>query len=302
MQYTQLIDGNSQEDDRFEYDTLPCEQRDTMRQITAEIDTELRKTAEVIWTIGEKLQTARSILDPTQFGVWLETEFEWSRRTAYNFINVYEAFPELSSANFAQLDISASALYLLAAPSTDLQMRSEFLQRAAQGEKITHKEVKESLLVPKTIPTETELPELEILPLVEEPPSPSSDLHPGWNKISGSFFLFWGDLNSPRFNERLPQDAFIVAQPTQKWHNEWLLHQSRSSINLTKANFTTELMSEMLSLLAEAGKGVVFPWLPHWKMVELAMKLNLTIYSGDPDLEACEKTIRRLGFKLMGNS
>jgi hypothetical protein len=301
MQYTRLIDGSSQENAGFEYDTLPPEQRDTVRQITEEIDTELRKTVQVIWTIGEKLTTARSILDPMQFGAWLETEFDWSRRTAYNFISVYEAFPELSSANFAQLDISASALYLLAAPSTDLQLRSEFLQRAAQGEKITHKEVKESLPVSKTSPTEPESLELEVPPSAEEQPVPSSDLHPGWNSISGSFLLFWGDPNSHRFTERLPQDAFILAQPTRQWHEEWLLHQSRSCINLDRAKLDPESMSKILSILAGAGKSVVFPWLPHWKIVELAVKLNLTIYGGDRDLEACEGTIARLGFKLMRN-
>jgi len=37
------------------------------------------------------------------FETWLKAEFGWSRRTAYNFINVYETFAE--RANLAQIDI-----------------------------------------------------------------------------------------------------------------------------------------------------------------------------------------------------
>jgi hypothetical protein len=47
-----------------------------------------------------------------------------------------------------------------------------------------------------------------------------------------------------------------------------------------------------------AGKAIVFPWLPNWKIVELALKLNLKVYAGDPDLNKCEETISKLGFKL----
>ncbi|GAB1538917.1 hypothetical protein NUACC21_15820 [Scytonema sp. NUACC21] len=44
----------------------------------------------------------------------LKAEFGWSRRTACNFINVYEAFGEC--ANLAQVDIATTALYLLFVP------------------------------------------------------------------------------------------------------------------------------------------------------------------------------------------
>jgi len=82
----------------------------------------------------------RSRLKHGQFETWLKAEFGWSRRTAYNFINVYETFAE--RANLAQIDIATSALYLLAAPSTPQNVRNEFMQRAKEGETVTHKSLR----------------------------------------------------------------------------------------------------------------------------------------------------------------
>ena len=65
--------------------------------------------AEDIKEIGRSLVKVRECLEYGSFDTWLRGEFGWSRRAAYNFINVYERF---SCANFAQVDIAPSALYL----------------------------------------------------------------------------------------------------------------------------------------------------------------------------------------------
>jgi hypothetical protein len=49
------------------------------------------------------------------------------------------------SSNFEDLNLPVSSLYLLAAPSTPEEVRTEVLDRAAKGEKVTHKEVKEAI-------------------------------------------------------------------------------------------------------------------------------------------------------------
>lgn len=115
----QLAPCDSQDPDRnvrFEYEILPLEKRAAIQQLTTEIKEELQKTAHIIWEIGKKLVEVRSQIETCGFNSWLKTEFNWSRRTAYKLISVYEAFPEFSRAQYAQLDISASALYLLAVP------------------------------------------------------------------------------------------------------------------------------------------------------------------------------------------
>ena len=124
----------------FDYATLDCETRIVVQQRTGEIKERIHNAAQLAWEIGQKLADVRSRLRPRQFTFWLQTEFQLSRRTAYNYINVFESFP--IRANFAQINIATSALYLLAAPSTSEEARQDALERANKGENITHTEAK----------------------------------------------------------------------------------------------------------------------------------------------------------------
>ncbi len=128
---------------RFDYKTLSPKQRSIVQNCTGAIKERLRRTAQDVWEIGQKLVEVRSQLEHGQFEGWLSAEFGWSRRSAYNFINVYEAFSE--STNFAQLDIATSALYKLAAPSVPKSVRNKFLDKAKKGAKVTHKEISQAL-------------------------------------------------------------------------------------------------------------------------------------------------------------
>ena len=127
----------------FDYEILSTKKRTIVQQCTGEIKERLRRTAQDVWEIGQKLVEVRSQLEYGQFEGWLSAEVGWSRRTAYNFINVYEAFSD--NTNFAQLDIATSALYMLAAPSTPESVRHKILEKAQKGKKITHKDISQAL-------------------------------------------------------------------------------------------------------------------------------------------------------------
>lgn len=127
----------------FDYTLLSSAKRKHIQNQTGEIRARLRRSAQDIWEIGQRLTDVRSQLKHGQFDAWIKAEFGWSRRTAYNFLSVYEAFPE--SANFAQVDIAVSALYLMAAPSTSPKLRNQILERAQQGEKITRKLLRQAM-------------------------------------------------------------------------------------------------------------------------------------------------------------
>ncbi|MEM7555888.1 MAG: DUF3102 domain-containing protein [Cyanobacteria bacterium P01_A01_bin.84] len=127
----------------FDYQALSDQKRSLVMQRTGEIRERLQRSAQDIWEIGQRLADVRTQLGHGQFDSWLKAEFGWSRRTAYNFINVYETFGE--RANLAQIDIATSALYLLAAPSTPKDLREEYLLKAKEGEKITHKELRSGI-------------------------------------------------------------------------------------------------------------------------------------------------------------
>jgi hypothetical protein len=131
----------------FDYDSLDTETRIITRQRATEIKTLMRATAENIMQVGEKLLDVQVKLGNTTFDAWLQAEFDWSRRTAYNFIGVYKEFR--GRANFAQMDIATSALYLLASPSTPGEVREEMIDRAEAGERISHTEVKAAVVEAK---------------------------------------------------------------------------------------------------------------------------------------------------------
>lgn len=99
----------------------------------------MRRTAQDIIEIGQKLIDVKERLGHGKFGLWLRLEFEWTDRTARQFMRVAEAF---KSENFSDLNFAPSALYLLAAPSTPDEVRREALERAFMGESITHAKVK----------------------------------------------------------------------------------------------------------------------------------------------------------------
>jgi hypothetical protein len=330
----------------FEYNAIPPQQRASIQKITMEIKDNLRKTVKTVWETGKKLAEVRSQIETCQFNLWLKTEFDWSRRTAYNFISVYEAFPEFSSANFAQLNISISALYLLAAPSMHQATRQNLIKKALLGEHISHKAIQKAAEEAKSKPVDdarlapmmseeivtkvnliTNFQQLEAESLMsgvyssdtgssvarykkselgliastfvpEESDSALSDLRPAWNKIEKDFSLFWGDTASLRFIEQLPQDAFILAIPSNKWRHNWLLSKSRNFIILHQPSIKEDLLEKLLSTFSADRKAVIFPWLPDWKMIKLALELNIRVYAGDPDLRQCENVVSRLGLSI----
>ncbi len=126
-----------QDQQAFDYYALPLHDRDYLQQKTSKIKSLVQKTAEVVRELGKDLAEVRSFLRHNKaggFDGWLQLEFQWKRRTAYNYIAVYETFG--NCVNLAQL--APSVLYLLASPSTPEEARHEALERAAQGEVITY--------------------------------------------------------------------------------------------------------------------------------------------------------------------
>ena len=94
---------------RFDYDSLPEENRSFVLERTERIRILARLTATGIVQIGQYLTEVKAILAHGRFLEWIEREFAWSERSSRNFMTVYECF---KTANFADLEIDVSALYL----------------------------------------------------------------------------------------------------------------------------------------------------------------------------------------------
>jgi len=99
----------------FDYEKLDANIRMVVQQRTSEIQNLMRRTTQEIIEIGQKLTDVKAQLGHGNFGMWLNAEFDWSVRTANRFMQVAENFKLVT---VTDLDITASALYFLASPST----------------------------------------------------------------------------------------------------------------------------------------------------------------------------------------
>lgn len=135
----ELLEQLSRSTLNFEYGILDAETKIVVQQRTNEIKTLIRRTSQDIITIGQKLTEVKQHLRHGSFINWLKSEFSWSVSTATKFMQVGEQF---KSVNFTNLNITASALYLAAAPSTPKEARAEVLRRASLGENISYTKAK----------------------------------------------------------------------------------------------------------------------------------------------------------------
>lgn len=129
------------------YNTLSPAEKTELQTIAEEIHFLSKKTAEITFRIGEGLARARDIFRHKDGGFqeWLETEFNESRRNAYNYINFYEKFKDNSSVHgHAHLEgLSQRKLFLLTPPSTPESAIEEVIERKEAGENITEASIKE---------------------------------------------------------------------------------------------------------------------------------------------------------------
>jgi len=102
--------------------------REYIRYRTREIRVLARRAAKDIVVIGQRLIEVKTVLDHGQFGPWLRTEFNWTDRTAQNFMRVARRF---KSETVSDLNIGAKALYLLAADNTPDNVIDEAFDLAA---------------------------------------------------------------------------------------------------------------------------------------------------------------------------
>ena len=308
----------------FDYTLLSATQRKHIKSQTGEIRARLRRSAQDIWEIGQRLVDVRSQLKHGQFDVWIKAEFGWSRRTAYNFISVYEAFPE--SANFAQADIAVSALYLMAAPSTHPEFRNRILERAKQGEKITRKLVRQALesepttksLAKKTTtwttddvvaietcsgqkgatqppPTQTQIvaliPNTARSPLSRTATVNPDTLQSGWHELGAQHRLFYGDTASPDFFAELPHASLVLAITTSDWAHDWIIEKADSALVLQESALPELSLPQVISTFSKPGELVIFPWLPEAGMVTIAHQLGRIVVAGDVDPKRCAETM-----------
>lgn len=301
----------------FDYESLDQAQRLVIQEHTGEIRKRLRRSAQDVWEIGQRLADVRSRLKYGQFLAWLKAEFGWSQRTAYNFINVYETFGD-RFAKLAKVDIATSVLYQLAAPSVPEALRTQVLEAAESGEKITHKSIKSAIKQSKkseappapaaqpAAPPEPMVKKPEIITVIpksakivemaaDDQPSLSLEVTPGWYRLGTQHWLFCGDTASSSFVQTAPPAKLAIALTGEDWAHDWLVEQADSVVILPEEDTSIATLENLLTLLSQSGDTVIFPWLPLPEMIAVAHRLDRKVYAGDPDVERCQWAIAAAG-------
>ena len=299
----------------FDYESLDLAQRQVIQEHTGEIRKRLRRSAQDVWEIGQRLADVRSRLKYGQFLAWLKAEFGWSQRTAYNFINVYETFGD-RFAKLAKVDIATSVLYQLAAPSVPEALRTEVLKAAASGQKITHKSIKSAIKQSKqaantaSVAPETEEPAIkkpEIITVIPQSveladssrtAQPELEITAGWYQLGAQHQLFCGDTATHSFVNAVPQAKLAIAVTAEDWAHDWLIDQVDSVVILPQEQFTIRTLKELLGLLSRPGDTVIFPWLPLPEMMATAHSLGRIVYAGDPSKQRCQGAIAAAGLPV----
>ncbi len=126
----------------FDYISLDAETRVVVQQKAGEIRERSKIAGDALIAIGERLLEVKARLGHGQFGQWLAAEFGWSQDTAGNLMNVARLAGQNPKFSEVAALFDRSAATLLAAPSTPLAAQQELIERAATGERITHREAK----------------------------------------------------------------------------------------------------------------------------------------------------------------
>ena len=97
---------------------------------------EKKNNANVV-EIGRLLHEADEVCEHGAYMIWLKAEFGWSHQTSLRYRSVYDLSQNPQIVDFAKLDISISALYLLADNVDWPAVRDDILLAAKRG-RVTH--------------------------------------------------------------------------------------------------------------------------------------------------------------------
>ncbi len=150
---------------------LTPDQRTRLAQITGRIKGRHRLQIQSILDTGTDLLKAKEMLGHGAFLEWLEDEFDWTRQTAFRYMN---AATHYGSKCHMVLHLNPTAIYELAAPSTPDEVRYRLVKRLEKGERVTADQVKELASKAKGVSSQVATkPQYDGVEVMDEPHQPS---------------------------------------------------------------------------------------------------------------------------------
>ncbi|PSM47800.1 hypothetical protein C7Y66_17930 [Chroococcidiopsis sp. CCALA 051] len=315
----------------FNYTELEAEISQFVRQQTGEIQALVKRTAQDIIEIGQKLNAVKDKLKHGRFIDWIEAEFHWSYPTAARFMQVADRFGN----QIYQIDkFAPSAMYELAAPSTSKQAIEEAIALAASGESITYskakalkKKYKVSSAKPKleaqstvsetdpsshqAVSAQTSLlsPQVEI---VETKPntvarlspnqasrnrkSPTSQPEVCWH-LAKDHILYCDEPNSPALRQRLPEKLklLLAFPPVPNWQTDIPADTRIIATRYLPKGKNSELLENtleaLLDLYTEVGETVAICYLPFPKILDVLNRFERRGILVEPDRQQVHEIV-----------
>ena len=294
----------------FDYSSLDDDSRQFIQQQTGEIRGLMKRTAQGIVEIGQKLIEVKEKLGHGRFLGWLQAEFAWTDETARRFMNVAQEIGQIPQV----VDFAPSALYILAAPSTPKTAREEAIARAEAGEPITYttaKEIKKKYTSSTAKSKSKAEPEPEQTPVVLPPPTlptPPTPL-PSSSPLEIVGFRTPAQASTPEITRAEVISSITAPQPPQIVTPEspgiWWQLSSRHLLycgNPNSVEFLGRVTEEVQLLLAfppvrdwqpavrARTRHVVEQFLPQGKSLDQlddVLESNVLFYSNLEDLVVC---------------
>ena len=115
----------------FDYSILPDDVADEARAVAQRVSGRNQRQNDLAFDTGKDLLSIKDRLGHGNWGKWLKAEFNWTERTAQNFMSVAQKF-EGKYETVSHLP--ATTVYALAGPSTPEPLRNQIIERLEQGD------------------------------------------------------------------------------------------------------------------------------------------------------------------------
>ena len=125
----------------FDYTALDQATADFLLQEAEQIKTLIKQTVQGIIETGERLSKVKQRLKHGEFMLWVENEINCHYSTALHFMRVWQTFGTQKD-QISDVGINVSVLYLLSAPSTPQELRTEIVEMAKAGNPVSFAEAK----------------------------------------------------------------------------------------------------------------------------------------------------------------
>jgi hypothetical protein len=142
---------------RYDYEQLDPEVRAVAMHAACTVKLCAAMTVAAALTTGEQLAVAKGRIPAGRWLDWLKTEFEWTDRTARNYMSVHQLFREDRKSISDFSNISLDAAYLLTQKAIPNEIKKGAINLLIKGQNVTRKMVIEMLGVPE----EAQLPKEE---------------------------------------------------------------------------------------------------------------------------------------------